>query len=103
MGVILYCMVLGYLPFEDPQHIVDADYIPFEDGDHISPGMWATCSFMDALVDWLRCCAEFQDLISGIFRFEPSERLTIEQIRQHPWTNKVNIYWPRMGWLLTQK
>jgi PAS domain S-box-containing protein len=38
MGVILYCLVLGYLPFEDPQHIVDADFIPFEAADNLSPG-----------------------------------------------------------------
>ncbi len=40
MGVIVYCMVLGYLPFEDPQHIVDADYIPFEEQDKVSPGIF---------------------------------------------------------------
>lgn len=68
MGVILYCMVLGYLPFEDPQHIVDADFIPFEPQDNISP--------------------EFQDLIHRIFRFDPAERITIEEVRKHPWTNK---------------
>ena len=28
MGVILYCLVLGYLPFEDPRRVVQADYIP---------------------------------------------------------------------------
>ena len=69
MGVILYCMVLGYLPFEDPQHIVDADFIPFEPQDNISP--------------------EFQDLIHRIFRFDPAERITIEEVRKHPWTNKA--------------
>jgi len=68
MGVILYCLVLGYLPFEDPQHIVDADFIPFEPSDNISP--------------------EFQDLISRIFKFNPNERITIDEIQRHPWTIK---------------
>lgn len=36
LGVILYCLVLGYLPFEDPQHIIDADPIPAEG---VSSGM----------------------------------------------------------------
>eukprot|EP00005_Dracoamoeba_jomungandri_P011592 CAMPEP_0174263604 /NCGR_PEP_ID=MMETSP0439-20130205/19299_1 /TAXON_ID=0 /ORGANISM="Stereomyxa ramosa, Strain Chinc5" /LENGTH=557 /DNA_ID=CAMNT_0015349029 /DNA_START=335 /DNA_END=2008 /DNA_ORIENTATION=+ len=67
MGVILYCLILGYLPFEDPQHIVDANPIPLtpEEG----------------------CSEELEDLFEKIFIFEGSERITLEGIRTHPWTN----------------
>lgn len=48
LGVILYCLVLGYLPFEDPQHIIDADPIPPEDvspGMRSSPNLWLSKAF----------------------------------------------------------
>jgi serine/threonine protein kinase len=42
MGVMLFCLVLGFLPFEDPQRIVQADFVPFseaeEDGIFVSDG-----------------------------------------------------------------
>lgn len=93
MGVILYCMVLGYLPFEDPQHIVDADFIPFEDSDHLSFGMFPLSNGHSTRLRAEQVflpLSEFQDLISRIFRFDPTERITIQKIREHPWTNKVS-------------
>jgi hypothetical protein len=39
---MLFCLVLGFLPFEDPQRIVRADFVPFseaeEDGIFVSEG-----------------------------------------------------------------
>ncbi|KAL6057916.1 Serine/threonine-protein kinase MARK2 [Balamuthia mandrillaris] len=67
LGVILYCLVLGYLPFEDPEHIVAADYIPLTN-ENVS--------------------AELVELFERIFRFEPSDRITVQDLLQHPWTNK---------------
>lgn len=43
MGVMIYCLVTGFLPFEDPQRIIKADYVPLdeaeEDGIFVSPGL----------------------------------------------------------------
>lgn len=67
-GVILYAMVCGYLPFEDPKtnllykKILNADYtIP----DFVS--------------------AECTDLIKKILDTNPQTRLTLAEIRSHAW------------------
>ena len=67
-GVILYAMICGYLPFDDPdtqelyKKIMNGDYsIPA----HVSP--------------------EGRQLIKLILNIDPEKRYTIEQIRSHPW------------------
>jgi 5'-AMP-activated protein kinase catalytic alpha subunit len=69
-GVILFALLAGYLPFEDPntsclyKKILSADYqVP---------------SFLSA---------EATDLIKRILTTDPEKRITIEQIKQHPWFN----------------
>lgn len=67
-GVILYAMICGFLPFEDKvtkklyKKIMSADYtIP----KFVSP--------------------ESRDLITKILNTNPEERITIDEIRKHPW------------------
>lgn len=67
-GVILFAMVCGFLPFEDPntsqlyKKILNAEYkIP---------------SFVSK---------DGTDILKGILETDPDKRLTIEQIRNHPW------------------
>lgn len=67
-GVILYAMICGYLPFDDPdtqllyRKIMNGDYtIP----NHVTP--------------------EGRDLIKRILNTDPDRRYSIEQIRSHPW------------------
>ena len=71
-GVILFAMVWGYLPFEDPntgwlyKKILSANYqIP---------------SFVTP---------EWRDLIKKILDTDPRTRLTIPEIRDHPWYKQV--------------
>lgn len=67
-GVILFAMVCGFLPFEDPntsnlyKKILNAEYkIP----DFISE--------------------DGADMLNGLLTTDPTKRYTIEQIRAHPW------------------
>ncbi len=67
-GVVLYAMLCGYLPFDDPntanlyKKISLADYaIP----KHVSPGA--------------------RDLITRILQIDPAKRFTVADIRKHPW------------------
>jgi 5'-AMP-activated protein kinase catalytic alpha subunit len=67
-GVILYAMLCGYLPFEDPdtnklyRKILKCDY-------HIP-------SFVNSMAS---------DLIQKILNTDPEKRYTLQQIRSHPW------------------
>ena len=69
-GVILFALLAGYLPFEDPntsnlyKKILSAD---FEMPNFLSP--------------------EAQDLVSRILTTDPDKRITISQIKLHPWFN----------------
>lgn len=68
-GVILYALVCGYVPFEDEntprlfEKIKTGDYETLPD--HVSE----SC----------------QDLLSRILEVDPKKRMTIEEIRHHPW------------------
>ena len=67
-GVILYALVCGFLPFEDPD--TAKLYKKILRGKYMIP------SFISASV---------VDLIDSVLTQEPADRPTIEQIRQHPW------------------
>ena len=69
-GVILFALICGYLPFEDPntsnlyKKILSAD---FQTPNYVSD--------------------EAKDLFACILNTDPEKRYTIEQIRKHPWFN----------------
>lgn len=80
MGVILYNLVTGVLPFDGRnylelfQKIVQADYtIP----EYLSPGT----VYFGLFLTFLEC----KDLIQRMLQPEPSNRATMEEIQQHPW------------------
>jgi 5'-AMP-activated protein kinase catalytic alpha subunit len=71
-GIILFALVCGYLPFEDPN----------------------TSELYKKILNGEPKCAEFvseecQDLILRILTKDPEERYTIAQIRGHPWFRQV--------------
>ncbi|KAL6044684.1 hypothetical protein QOT17_000177 [Balamuthia mandrillaris] len=71
MGVVLYCLITSVLPFEDPKYIIKADYIPLDEACEGRP-----------------TSPEFGDLIDRIFQSDPEKRISLEEICNHPWTNK---------------
>jgi 5'-AMP-activated protein kinase catalytic alpha subunit len=72
-GVILYAMVCGYLPFEDPKtsvlykKIMNAEYTIPE----------------DMISD------DCKDLIQKFLTTDPKKRCTMGQIKSHPWYTKI--------------
>ena len=67
-GVILFALLCGYLPFEDPntaqlyKKILNGDY---------------------AIPNWVS--PDAKHLIHGILNTDPQKRFTIEEIRKHQW------------------
>ena len=67
-GVILYAMVCGYLPFEDPKTNVLYKKILNED--------YTIPDFVSE---------ECRSLITSILNTDPEKRMTLEQIKDHVW------------------
>ena len=71
-GVILFALVCGYLPFEDPN--TSCLYKKILNADYKTPNYIST---------------EVKDLIHCILTTDPEKRYKIEDIRKHPWFNIV--------------
>lgn len=71
MGVTLYCLRLGRIPFEK-KSIIDL--------------------FESIRSDSLEVPAEvdepFRDLVSRLLEKDPSKRITMDEVREHPWVTK---------------
>lgn len=72
MGVILFALVCGYLPFEDSNTAKLYDKILA--GEYSTP-------------NWIS--VDVRDLISKILNTDPEFRYDIDQIRNHPWFSRV--------------
>lgn len=76
MGVVLYILLAGFHPF-DPEG--DAD-------DHVVMTNIRNCK-LDLFADeaWSDISEPAKSLVRGLLRRDPAERLTVEQVLQHPW------------------
>jgi 5'-AMP-activated protein kinase, catalytic alpha subunit len=72
-GVILFALVCGYLPFEDPN--TSALYKKIMSGQY-KPAKWIS--------------GEVRDLIRKILETDPDKRYQIHDIRRHQWYTQVN-------------
>ena len=70
-GIILYAMIWGYLPFEDP----DTSKLYQK----ILSGNFEVPDFMSSLVE---------DILHKILNTDPKKRYTINEIRKHEWFQK---------------
>lgn len=69
-GVILFAMICGYLPFEDPN--TSCLYKKILAADYHTPNFISDSA---------------KDLLSKILNTDPDTRFNIDQIRDHPWFN----------------
>ena len=69
-GIVLYSMLVGCLPFDD-----DEIQILYE---HIKNGNFVLPNYLSL---------EAMDLLKRILQVEPRKRITLEEIKNHPWFN----------------
>ncbi|XP_027182709.1 serine/threonine-protein kinase SAPK3-like [Coffea eugenioides] len=73
-GVTLYVMLVGAYPFEDP-----------DDPRNFRKTIARIMSAQHSIPDYVRVSADCRQLLSRIFVTNPSKRITIPEIKQHPW------------------
>ncbi|CAL9092615.1 unnamed protein product [Musa acuminata var. zebrina] len=73
-GVTLYVMLVGAYPFEDP-----------EDTKNFRKTMTRIMSVQYTIPEYVHISKDCRQLLSGIFMADPSKRITIREIRHHPW------------------
>lgn len=84
LGVTLYTMVVGYLPFNDHEYGKDT---PQEIAEQYRYIMSAELKFPDSVEPQLR------DLISGMLDCNPTSRISLPEIKSHAWLNGYSEFW----------
>ncbi|KAJ7538356.1 hypothetical protein O6H91_11G044700 [Diphasiastrum complanatum] len=73
-GVTLYVMLVGAYPFEDP-----------EDPRNFRKTIGRILSVQYSIPDYVRISPQCRHLLSRIFVANPEKRITIREIKNHPW------------------
>ncbi|KAL3630515.1 Serine/threonine-protein kinase sapk2 [Castilleja foliolosa] len=73
-GVTLYVMLVGAYPFEDP-----------DDPRNFKKTINRILSVHYSIPDYIRVSNESKHLLSRIFVADPEKRITIPEIKRHPW------------------
>nr|XP_019707488.1 serine/threonine-protein kinase SAPK1 isoform X4 [Elaeis guineensis]XP_029121476.1 serine/threonine-protein kinase SAPK1 isoform X4 [Elaeis guineensis] len=73
-GVTLYVMLVGAYPFEDP-----------DDPRNFRKTLGRILSVQYSIPDYVRVSKECRHLLSRIFVANPEQRITIPEIKNHPW------------------
>ena len=86
LGIILYAMVCGYLPFEDPN--TNKLYKKILNCDFLIPGFVS---------------APCKDMIRKILNTDPNRRYKISDIRKHEWYNHNGKEWIEYEGIVVKK
>lgn len=73
-GVTLYVMLVGSYPFEDP-----------EDSRDFRKTIGRIMNVQYTIPEYVRVSKECRELLTKIFVADPSKRITIPEIKKHPW------------------
>jgi len=77
-GIILFLMVFGFQPFERADPRKDKKYLCFAQKNY-GP-VW---EYYEKLIG--KVSDELKDLINGMFAYQPDDRLSLEQVKNHAW------------------
>jgi|JI10StandDraft_1071094.scaffolds.fasta_scaffold364048_1 calcium-dependent protein kinase len=79
-GVIMYILLSGEPPFNDPKADNEAIMKKVEKGKYdISKGVWKAVS------------AEAKDLIKKLLTYDPADRISAEEALKHPWVKECKV------------
>ncbi|XP_058728493.1 serine/threonine-protein kinase SAPK1-like [Vicia villosa] len=73
-GVTLYVMLVGSYPFEDP-----------DDPRNFRKNIAKIMNVEYSIPDYIRVSPDCSQLLSRIFVVDPTKRITVLEIKQHPW------------------
>lgn len=80
LGVVTYILISGYPPFYPEANYLDMSHYMY---DSIIHGKFRFHS-----QKWRYISSDAQDFISSLLKVDPNDRLSLEQILQHPWLVK---------------
>lgn len=80
LGVILFALLCGYLPFEDPD--TSLLYKKILAGDYEIPEEIPESA---------------KDLLKGLLNIDPKKRMGLDELKQHPWFNLNKVTRPPQG------
>jgi len=86
-GIILFLMVCGFQAFERADPRKDKKYLCFAKKNYGPVWEYYEKCLIKCHAPTSFLSEEFKDLINGMFAYQPDERLTLEQIKAHPWYN----------------
>ena len=80
LGPMLFLLIYGSYPWKKPFSYIDKEYTLFSDG-----------HFYATAKDWERenpdmcISSDLKDLLQRMFFSDPKDRLSMSQLRNHPW------------------
>ena len=92
LGVVLFVLVMGFYPFDKP-NITDSRYKFISKKD--LPGFWKKCEQRKNLSNnnTIGISEEFKDLFEKMIYPKPEERISISQIKSHPWLQDLTNFY----------
>ena len=101
LGVVLYTLIHGSLPFGNETSTVAETYTAASKKNFyvdltVTPGK-ERGGFNVIASSYVP--SDCVDLLMSMLDPDPDERITLQQIREHPWTNKGKIYAHNLLWV----
>jgi serine/threonine protein kinase len=84
MGIVLFILVMGFYPFDKP-NITDTKYKLISKKDY--NGFWK--KFEQKLSNGNAISHEFKDLFEKMVCYRAKERISINEIKNHPWLKEL--------------
>ena len=87
LGIVLFILVMGFYPFDKP-NITDSKYKLISKKDY--NGFWKKCEQkLSSISNNSGVSHEFKDLFEKMVCVRPKERISINDIKRHPWLKEL--------------